>query len=496
MFERVLIANRGEIAVRVIRACREEGLQSVAVYSDVDRDAPHVLMADEAVRIGEAASADSYLSVERLIAAADRTGAGAVHPGYGFLAENAGFATAVEAAGLVFIGPPAEAMEVMGDKTRARRRMLQAGVPVIPGTEALGSADEAIAGALEIGFPVMVKAAAGGGGKGMHVAGSPEELEAAFDRAAREAMSAFGDGRVFVERFLERPRHVEIQVLAGGERTVHLGERECSIQRRHQKLIEESPCTAIGERLRRRMGEVAVRAAEAVGYRGAGTIEFLIEGGEFFFLEMNTRIQVEHPVTEFVTGVDLVREQLRIAAGLPLLGGAQPPHARGHAIECRINAEDPAADFLPSMGRIHRLEIPGGPGVRWDGGIRVGSSIGLHYDSLLGKLVVHAADRAAAIRRMRAALEGLAISGVETTIPWHLAVMAEPDYRANEISIRYVEDHPDLDRTIDPELRDVAVAAAVLLADGARGKVAPVGPRGAKHRPGGLSAWVRAGRET
>ena len=496
MFDRVLIANRGEIAVRVIRACREEGLEPVAVYSDVDRDAPHVLMADEAVRIGEASAKESYLSVERLVAAAERTGAGAVHPGYGFLAENAGFARAADAAGLVFIGPPAEAMEVMGDKTRARRHMRRAGVPVIPGTEALGSADEAIAGAREIGFPVMLKAAAGGGGKGMHVAGSPEELGAAFDRAAREARSAFGDGRVFVERFLPRPRHVEIQVLAGGERTVHLGERECSIQRRHQKLIEESPCTAIDERLRRRMGEVAVRAAEAVGYRGAGTVEFLVEGDEFFFLEMNTRIQVEHPVTEFVTGVDLVREQLRIAAGLPLLGGEDPPPPRGHAIECRINAEDPAADFLPSMGEIRRLEIPGGPGVRWDGGIRVGSSIGLHYDSLLGKLVVHAADREAAIRRMAAALEDLAIGGVETTIPWHLAVMDEPDYRANEISIRYVEDHADLERTIDPELRHVAIAAAVLLADGSRGEVVPGVRRRARHRGGELSAWVRAGRET
>ncbi|WP_419166369.1 acetyl-CoA carboxylase biotin carboxylase subunit [Candidatus Palauibacter sp.] len=494
MFDRVLIANRGEIAVRIIRACREAGLGSVAVYSDVDRRAPHVLLADEAVRIGPAASAESYLAAEKLIAAATRTGAGAVHPGYGFLAENAGFARAVEAAGLVYIGPPAGAIEIMGDKTRARARMLGAGVPVIPGTDPLGSAREAVARAREIGFPVMLKAAAGGGGKGMHVVEAAEELEALFERAAREARNAFGDGRVFVERFLSRPRHVEIQILADGQRTVHLGERECSIQRRHQKLIEEAPCTVIGDALRRRMGEVAVRAAEAVGYRGAGTIEFLVEGEEFFFLEMNTRIQVEHPVTEFVTGVDLVREQLRIAAGLPLLGGGEPPVARGHAIECRINAEDPAGGFLPSTGRVDRLEIPAGPGVRWDGGIRRGSEIGLHYDSLLGKLVVHATDRAAALGRLRAALEGLAIGGVETTVPWHLAVMDEPDYQANDISIRYVEEHPDLEAAAGSELRDAAIAAAVLLADDARKEVVPETRGESRDGRRGLSGWVRAGR--
>ena len=493
-FERVLIANRGEIAVRVIRACREEGVTSVAVYSDADRDAPHVLLANRAVRIGPAVAAESYLSAERLVDAAVRTGAEAVHPGYGFLAENAAFARAVEAAGLVFVGPPAEAIEVMGDKTRARRRMLRAGVPVVPGSDPLASAKEAVAAASEIGFPVMVKAAAGGGGKGMHVARTADELEAVFERAVREARGAFGDGRVFVERFLRRPRHIEMQVLSDDRRTVHLGERECSIQRRHQKLIEEAPSAAVDETFRRRMGEVAVRAAEAVGYRGAGTIEFLVEGGEFFFLEMNTRIQVEHPVTELITGVDLVREQLRIAAGLALLGGDDPPAARGHAIECRINAEDPAAGFLPSSGCIHHLETPTGPGVRWDGGVREGSSIGLHYDSLLGKLVVHAADRAAAIRRMRAALENLVIVGVETTVPYHLAVLDEADYVANEISIRYVEDHPDLGCAPDAGARDVAVAAAVLLADGARAEVASGEGRGARNRDRGLSAWVRAER--
>ncbi|WP_419859850.1 acetyl-CoA carboxylase biotin carboxylase subunit [Candidatus Palauibacter sp.] len=495
MFDKVLIANRGEIAVRIIRACHEEGLGTVAVYSDVDRRAPHVLLAGEAVRIGGAAAAESYLSIDRLLAAAEETGAGAVHPGYGFLAENAGFARDVEAAGLVHIGPPADAIEIMGDKTQARARMVGAGVPVIPGSAPLDSARDAIVEAERIGFPVLLKAAAGGGGKGMHVVSDEEQMAGAFGRATREAQSAFGDGRVFAERFLGSPRHIEIQVLADDERTVAFGERECSIQRRHQKLIEEAPSMAIDDALRRRMAEVAVRAAEAVGYRGAGTVEFLVEEGEFFFLEMNTRIQVEHPVTELVTGVDLVRQQLRVARGLPLLGGGEPPAARGHAIECRINAEDPAAGFLPSMGRIDRLEVPTGPGVRWDGGIRNGSEVGPHYDSLLGKLIVHASDRDAAIRRMRFALEGLVIGGVETTVPWHLAVMDEADYRANDLSIRYVEEHPGLGATADPGLRDVAMATAVLLADEDRPRVVAGGARRSRDGANGLSAWMRADRD-
>ena len=495
MFDKVLIANRGEIAVRIIRSCHEEGLGTVAAYSDVDRRAPHVLLAGEAVRIGGASAAESYLSIDRLLAAAEETGAGAVHPGYGFLAENAGFARAVEAAGLVHIGPPADAIEIMGDKTRARARMVGAGVPVIPGSVPLDSARDAVLEAERIGFPVLLKAAAGGGGKGMHVVSDEEQMAGAFGRATREAQSAFGDGRVFAERFLRSPRHIEIQVLADDERTVDFGERECSIQRRHQKLIEEAPSTAIDDALRRRMAEVAVRAAEAVGYRSAGTVEFLVEEGEFFFLEMNTRIQVEHPVTELVTGVDLVRQQLRVARGLPLLGGGEPPAARGHAIECRINAEDPAAGFLPSMGRIDRLEVPTGPGVRWDGGIRNGSEVGPHYDSLLGKLVVHASDREAAIRRMRSALEGLVIGGVETTVPWHLAVMDEADYQANDLSIRYVEEHPGLRGAADPALRDVAMATAVLLADEDRPRVVEGGARRSRDGGNGLSAWMRADRE-
>ena len=329
----------------------------------------------------------------------------------------------------------------------------------------------------------------------MRVVEAPADVAPAFERATREAKKAFGDGRVYLERFLTRPRHIEIQVLADAERTIHLGERECSIQRRHQKLIEEAPSAAVDDDLRSRMGEVAVRAAEAVGYRGAGTVEFLVTGDDFFFLEMNTRIQVEHPVTELVMGVDLVREQLRIAAGHPLLGGGEPPSARGHAIECRISAEDPARGFLPSTGRIEALEVPAGPGIRWDGGIDTGFEVGLHYDPLLAKLIVHAADREGAIRRMRVALEGLRIDGLETTVPYHIAVMEEPDFNANDVSIRYVEDHVHVLDNVDPALREAAVMAAVLLADHARAADAAGGERRARDPRRGLSAWVQVGAD-
>ncbi len=494
MFDKVLIANRGEIAVRVIRACREEGIRTVAVFSEPDRAAPHVLLADQAIEIGPAAAAQSYLDVGRLLDAARDSGAGAVHPGYGFLAENADFARAVHGAGLVFIGPTAAAIEAMGDKTRARQRMVAAGVPVVPGSEAVDSASEARRAAAKVGYPVLLKAAAGGGGKGMRVIESEAGIEAGFEAARREAKAAFGDGRVYFERWLARPRHIEIQILADAERTLHLGERECSIQRRHQKLIEETPSPAVDAALRSRMGEVAVRAAEAVGYVGAGTVEFLLEDGAFFFLEMNTRIQVEHPVTEMVTGVDLVREQLRIARGEPALGGADVPEARGHAIECRISAEDPRRGFLPSTGRIAALEVPTGPGLRWDGGIREGFDVGPHYDPLLGKLIAHAADRARAIDRMRLALEELRIEGVDTTVPYHLAVLAEPDFRAGRLSVRYVEEHADLTRCADTELRDIAVAMAVLSEERRRASGEPTaeGPArsAAVRRP--LPAWVRA----
>ncbi len=478
-FDKVLVANRGEIALRVVRACRELGLASVAVYSEPDEFSPHVLSADEAVPIGPAPAAESYLRVEAILEAAAATGAGAIHPGYGFLAENAEFARRVEEAGLVFVGPPADAIAAMGDKTEARARMRAAGVPVVPGSEGpAASAGQARLEAEAIGFPVLLKAAAGGGGKGMRVVGSAAELERSFEAAAREAGQAFGDPRVYVERFLPAPRHIEIQVLGDRSgRVIHLGERECSIQRRHQKLIEEAPSPALDPATREAMGAVAVAAAEAVGYVGAGTVEFLFEDGEFWFLEMNTRIQVEHPVTELVTGVDLVRWQLRIAAGEPLDLEVSPEWPVGHAIECRISGEDPVAGFVPSTGRVESLEVPSGPGVRWDGGIARGIEVGLHYDPLLAKLVVHAPTRAQAIDRMRRALRELQIEGVRTTQPFHLAVMDEPDFRAGRLSVRYVEDHPDLlrDGAAEWQARAAAIAAALLENDRRAGRRPPAG---------------------
>jgi len=498
---RVLVANRGEIAVRIIRACRELGVESVAVFSDPDRLAPHVRLADRAVPIGPAPASESYLDVERLLDAARRTGVDAVHPGYGFLAENAAFARRVDEAGLVWVGPPAEAIAAMGDKTEARERMRAAGVPVIPGSEgAVEDPDEARAAAERIGYPVMLKAAAGGGGKGMRVVREPGEFESAFRGARSEAGQAFGDERVYLERFLDSPRHIEIQVLADEHgRTVHVGERECSIQRRHQKLIEEAPSPAIDAETRERMGRVAIAAAEAVGYRSAGTVEFLFQDGEFFFLEMNTRIQVEHPVTELVWEVDLVQEQLRVAAGETL--SWQPPEdaPRGHAIECRIGGEDPRAGFLPSAGRIGALRVPSGPGVRWDGGIESGFEVGLHYDPLLAKLIAHAPTRDEAIDRMARALDELEVVGPATSAPFHRAVMREPDFRAGRLSIRYVEGHPGLlRRDVDPEtLRAVAVAAALLeeeLRQGAHPTPAPAGEPRSDGGPAGAlrSAWQRA----
>ncbi|HEX6941209.1 MAG TPA: acetyl-CoA carboxylase biotin carboxylase subunit [Longimicrobiales bacterium] len=466
MFNKILIANRGEIALRVIRACRELGVKSVAVYSEPDRLSPHVLAADEAYLIGPAASAESYLRADKLIEVAKRAGAEAVHPGYGFLAERAHFAQAVEEAGLVFIGPSPSAITAMGDKTEARRRMIEAGVPVVPGTaEPLADAAEAARRAEEIGYPVLLKAAAGGGGKGMRVVDSPDDLPRAFEAAAREAQAAFGDPSVYLEKYLVGPRHIEIQVLADAHgTTLYLGERECSIQRRHQKMVEEAPSPALTPELRRRMGEAAVAAARAVGYRNAGTIEFLYQDGAFYFLEMNTRIQVEHPVTELVTGVDLVQWQIRIAAGERLPFTQDDVRLTGHAIECRITSEDARNGFLPSTGRIERLQVPAGPGVRWDGGIMEGFEVSLFYDPLLGKLIVHGADREAAIERMRRALAELRIVGVETSAPFHRRVMEEPDFRAGRLDIRYLEKHPGLlEAGADEEsLRAAALAAALL----------------------------------
>jgi acetyl-CoA carboxylase biotin carboxylase subunit len=492
-FRRVLVANRGEIALRIIRACHEEGLEAVAVYSEADRLSPHVQAADAAVALGPPAPGESYLRIDKLIAAARSTGAGAVHPGYGFLAERAPFASAVTEARLVFVGPPAAAIAAMGDKTEARRRMQAAGVPIVPGLTLPIQDPRAAAGAAEeIGYPILVKAAAGGGGKGMRVVHRAEDLDGALAMAASEAQKAFGDPSVYLERYVERPRHVEIQVLADHERTLHLGERECSIQRRHQKLVEEAPSAAVSPALRKRMGAAAVAAAEAVGYRSAGTCEFLLaEDGSFYFLEMNTRIQVEHPVTELVYGIDLVREQLRIAQGLPM----QLPRAlmtpRGWAMECRITSEDPGNGFLPSAGRIEYLRVPSGPGVRWDGGVEAGNEVTLFYDSLLGKVIVWGPDREEAIRRMTRALQELVITGVATNQGFHLRLLADADFRASRIDSQFLDRRPDLlqPASDDARLIELAVAAALAEAEIRQSRRAPVA-----EESGAISPWLRAAR--
>ncbi len=495
MLESVLVANRGEIALRVIRACQELGVRAIAVFSDADRSAPHVLAADEAYRLGPAPASESYLRVDRILELARRSGAEAIHPGYGFLSERASFAEAVEAAGFVFVGPRSETIAAMGDKTEARRRMQEAGVPVVPGTvEPLVSGTDAVRIAEELGFPVVLKAAAGGGGKGMRVVRGKDEVERAFDAAAREASQAFGDGAIYVEKFLATPRHVEIQLLgdAAGQ-VVHLGERECSIQRRHQKLIEEAPSPAVDGELREAMGEAAVRAAEAVGYRGAGTVEFLLAGREFFFLEMNTRIQVEHPVTELVTGIDLVKWQIRIAGGERLDFGQADVTLRGHAIECRVTSEDPAHGFLPATGRVRSLLLPSGPGVRWDGGISTGVEIGLHYDPLLGKLIVHAEDRAGAVATMRRALRELRIEGVETCLPFHRRAMDDPDFQAGRFSIQFLEQRPDLlEGRLSSNARLAAALAAALLEHKRRDGFHPRTATGFREGSS-LTAWQRSG---
>jgi acetyl-CoA carboxylase biotin carboxylase subunit len=469
---RVLVANRGEIAVRIIRACHDEGLGAVAVYSEPDRLAQHVRDADAAVLLGPAPSSQSYLDIKKLLAAAKSTGCEAVHPGYGFLSERAAFAEACAEEGLIFIGPPAAAIRAMGDKTEARRRMQAAGVPVVPGTAApLRDAVEARREGKRIGYPVLLKAAAGGGGKGMRLVTADAEIEPAFDGARREALNAFGDGAMYVEKYLERPRHIEIQILADRHgRIVALGERECSIQRRHQKLIEEAPSPAVSPALRRRLSEAATAAAGAVGYVSAGTIEFLLTPtGEFYFLEMNTRIQVEHPVTELVYGVDLVREQLRIAAGQPMrvhaAGSGGPLHPRGHAIECRITAEDPFADFLPATGILQYLRIPSGPGIRWDAGIEAGNEVTLFYDPLLAKLIAWGETREIAIQRMRRALGELVIVGLPTSQPFHLRVMDDPDFQKGNLDITYLERVGQRVLAAEPRPgleRALAVAAAML----------------------------------
>jgi acetyl-CoA carboxylase, biotin carboxylase subunit len=491
--DRILIANRGEIALRIVRACHDEGLEAVAVYSEADRTSPHVRAADRAVGIGAPPAAESYLRMERLIEAALQTGAQAIHPGYGFLAERAAFAELVEQAGLVFVGPPSGAIRAMGEKTEARRRMREAGVPVVPGAVApVTEPAAAEAMARELGYPVLVKAAAGGGVRGMRVVQAPGDLAGALASAAAEAGKAFGDPSVYLEKYLVRPRHIEIQVLADATRTVHLGERECSIQRRHQKVVEEAPSVAVPPALRARMGEAAVAAARAVGYRGAGTCEFLLaDDGRFYFLEMNTRIQVEHPVTELVYGVDLVREQLRIARGLPMTVAEGELTPRGWAIECRITSEDPRHGFLPSTGRITYLRAPSGPGVRWDGGFETGDDVTLHYDSMIAKLIVHGPDRAGAIARMRRALEELVVVGIATNQAFHLRLLADAAFQAGDIDIQFLERRAELAAPAPDPSRDLAlVVAAALLEDTRRQGLRPT----VTPTDHGESDWLRAGR--
>jgi acetyl-CoA/propionyl-CoA carboxylase biotin carboxyl carrier protein len=453
MFSKVLIANRGEIAVRIVRACEELRIPTVAVYSELDRDALHVKRADEAYLLGPGPASESYLVIEKLLEVVERSGAQAVHPGYGFLAENAAFAKALEDRGIVFIGPPSSAIEAMGSKTRARELMKEAGVPIVPGTtEPVATVDDARTVIKDtIGYPVAVKAAGGGGGKGFRVALSEDKLTDAFEGAAREGEKFFGDATVYLERYLPDPRHVEVQVLADSHgNVIHLGERDCSLQRRHQKLIEESPAPAVDDALRERIGRIATEAAAAVGYTGAGTIEGLLQDGEYYFLEMNTRVQVEHCVTEMVTGIDIVKEGIRVAAGEPLSIAQGDVHLRGHAIECRINAEDAGRNFAPAPATIGRYREPSGPGVRVDSGVGPGSEISPMYDPMVAKLIVWDADRAQATARMLRALTEFEITGLKTLIPFHQAILATRQWADAETCRDLIEDRAWLERLAFP----------------------------------------------
>jgi acetyl-CoA carboxylase, biotin carboxylase subunit len=500
MFKKILIANRGEIAVRVMRACREMGIRTVAVYSDADRTSLHVRYADEALHIGAAASTESYLRLDRILGAARESGADAIHPGYGFLAENPDLARACQKAGIVFIGPPAEAMELMGSKTASRRAALEARLPVVPGTDRnLETFDEVKRLASEIGFPVMLKASAGGGGKGLRMVRTPGELESAYRTARTEAQNAFNDPSVYLEKYIEHPRHVEIQVLGDHHgNLIYLGERECSLQRRHQKVVEECPSPLVDEALRRRMGETAVRIATLAGYTNAGTVEFLVDRNrDFYFLEMNTRLQVEHPVTELVTGVDLVKEQLRIAAGERLNLRQEDVRMRGWAIECRIYAEDPANNFFPSPGVITYLRPPAGPGVRVDSGSYVGWRVPLEYDPLLAKLVVYGDTRSSAIARLERALGEYEVSGIRTNIPFFRSLTAHPDFVAGRLDTGFIdrflaEGFPPQEKA-DPEADVVAMLAAALESrrDASRPAAAPPATSGWKiqGRESLLNSW-------
>ena len=447
MFQKVLVANRGEIALRVIRACKELGVATVAVYSEADRECLHVRYADDDVCIGRAPGRDSYLNIPRLIAAAEITGADAIHPGYGFLAENAEFAEKVGASNITFIGPTPDQIRQMGDKATARKIAQKLKVPTVPGSPGpVASPEEGLPIAVKLGFPVIIKAAAGGGGKGMRVAADAEQFTQAFNLATQEALAAFGSGEVYLEKYLARPRHIEIQIMGDTHgKVMHLCERDCSVQRRHQKLIEEAPSPALDQTLREDIGDAAVKLAESIGYVGAGTIEFLLdEDGSFYFMEMNTRIQVEHPVTEMCTNFDLVKEQIRIAAGEPLSFVMNGNRLRGHAIECRVNAEDPARNFQPSPGLITAYHPPGGPGVRVDTHIYAGYTVPPYYDSLLAKVIVHGNTRAEALARMRQALDSFIIEGVTTTIPFLGRVMRHTDFIEGKVDTKFLEREPQL----------------------------------------------------
>jgi len=467
MFHKILIANRGEIAIRIIRSCRELGIRTVAIYSEADVESVHVRMADEAVCVGPAASSQSYLNIDAIVAAARAVSAKAIHPGYGFLAESAEFARAVTSAGLTFIGPSAEAMEIMGSKTSARRAAVEAGVPIVPGTvEPLTSFEEAVATAGKFGYPVMLKAAAGGGGKGMRLVADHNDLRSAFETAQTEAAAAFGDSSLYLEKAIERPRHIEIQIFGDVHgNMVHLGERECSIQRRHQKVIEECPSPINDPELRQRMGEAAVKIGRAVNYTGAGTVEFLVADAthDFYFLEMNTRLQVEHPVTELVTGLDLVREQFFVAAGEPLSFTQDDVVWQGHAIECRVYAEDPANNFFPSPGTITHLQEPAGPGVRIDSGVTRLSEVSIHYDPMIAKLAVWARTREQAIDCLRRALDEYEVSGITTTLPFFREVVRDEEFISGRLDTgfiaRFNERHaPDEPSQVESDLAAIAAA--------------------------------------
>jgi acetyl-CoA carboxylase, biotin carboxylase subunit len=504
MFKKILIANRGEIAVRVIRACRELGITSVAVYSDVDRASLHVRKADEAYHIGPAAARESYLNVARILDAAKCSGADAIHPGYGFLSENAQFAQACAGAGVKFIGPSPASMEMMGSKTRARQEMEKAGVPFVPGTsKGLDSVEQAKQVASRIGYPVMLKAAAGGGGKGMRLVHAPDELEPALKAAQSEAERAFGDGEVYIEKAIVNPRHIEMQVLADEHgNTLYLGERECSIQRRHQKVLEEAPSPIVDENMRQRMGEVAVRVAKAANYANAGTVEFLVDRDKnFYFLEMNTRLQVEHPVTELITGLDLVHLQIRIAAGEKLPFQQSDVRIRGHAIECRIYAEDPDNNYFPSPGKITLLLLPSGPGIRRDSGMYEGWTVPIDYDPLLAKLIGYGTDRNQAISRLTRALHEYFVGGIKTNISLFRRILTDPEFEAGKLDTGYLDrllksEAPEVE-TRDAEVAAIAAGVFAMLdpaSTSASNGTSPLHPRNGANEKASTTGWKRTAR--